>query len=220
VKGERVIPRLRFNRPLLATGAVTLAIFALAACGDDDTSTETAASSDETEQAFLEAMVPHHQSALAMAEVADRRAQAPEIKQLSTDIAKAQTSEIAQMRQIHERLFGSKLVADETAHDALGLTAEEAGMEHAESAAALEDAQPFDRAFVDEMVPHHQGAIAMAEAVLPSTDDPELTRLAEDIIAAQQREIEQMNAFRTEHYGGPVPSAPPSEAPAEEHEEH
>jgi uncharacterized protein (DUF305 family) len=40
------------------------------------------------------------------------------------------------------------------------------------------------------MIPHHQSAIDMAEAYLEHGDDPELTNLANEIIAAQQEEIE------------------------------
>lgn len=190
--------------PLLVAVVVLLAALVVVACGEDET--QTTASPDQAEQAFLEAMVPHHESALEMAEVAEQRAEAPQIKQLAGDIMQAQESEIEQMRSIHQRLSGSELVPDEMAHEALGLTPAEAGMEHMDGAAALESATPFDRAFVDEMVPHHQGAVRMAQAVLPQTDDPELRRLAEDIIAAQEQEIEQMNRFRSERYGAPVPA--------------
>lgn len=191
-----------------------LVSLSLAACGGDEG--QPVAAGDQAEQAFLEGMVPHHESALEMAKVAERRAQTPEIKRLAGEITQAQESEIEQMRSIHERLFGSELVPDEMAHEALGLTPAEAGIDHMDSAATLESAEPFERAFVDEMVPHDQGAVRMAQAVLPQTDDPELRRLAEDIVTAQEREIDEMNRYRTERYGGPVPPVPPSESPAGE----
>ena len=70
--------------------------------------------------------------------------------------------------------------------------------------------------FVDEMVPHHEGAIAMARAVLKETRDPELRKLAQDIIRAQEREISEMNAFRKREYGGGAPR----EATPSVHGEH
>lgn len=109
------------------------------------------------------------------------------------------------MRGIHERLFGSELKPVEDAHEGLGLSAQEAGMEHMDSAMKLESENPFDRALVDEMVPHHEGAIRMAEAVLAKTKDAELRALAEGIVSMQKKEIAEMSTFREREYGAPVP---------------
>jgi uncharacterized protein (DUF305 family) len=204
-------PRHRLRA--FALVAMLLLAFGVTACGGDGddggggngggTNTGTAATT--AERAFLEAMVPHHKSAISMAEVAVDRAEEPEIKRLAQAILKAQDPEIQQMGRIHERVFNAGLRPNVDSHEALGLTAEEAGMGHEDSARELRTADPFDRAFVDEMVPHHRGAIKMAEAVLKKTADAELRKLAQAIIDAQMREVERMNAFRTEHYGGPVP---------------
>ncbi|MBA2763203.1 MAG: DUF305 domain-containing protein [Thermoleophilaceae bacterium] len=198
----------------------------VAGCGSGDES-DTAASGEgnPTEQAFLEAMAPHHQSAVEMTDVAEERAEAPEIMEIADQIATTQEGELAQMEDIHERLFGAPLVPNPGAHEELGLSPEEAGAEHEDAALILEDADPFDEAFVDEMVPHHEGATAMAEAALPEMEDPEIRELAEGIVATQEEEIAEMNAFREEEYGAPVPESGGHEseaAPAEEEapEEH
>lgn len=52
----------------------------------------------------------------------------------------------------------------------------------------------LNKAFLEGMIPHHQGAIEMA-AFLAASDKPELVKLGADIIAAQQKEIDQMNAW-------------------------
>jgi uncharacterized protein (DUF305 family) len=58
-----------------------------------------------------------------------------------------------------------------------------------------------DKDFVAMMIPHHQGAIDMAEAELRSGKDPVLRQLAKDIIAAQNKEIADMHAWQAAHQG-------------------
>jgi uncharacterized protein (DUF305 family) len=53
-----------------------------------------------------------------------------------------------------------------------------------------------DQDFVAMMIPHHQGAIDMARAELATGKDPELRKLAEDIVKAQEREIQQMRDWQ------------------------
>ena len=162
-------------------------------------------SGDSAERAFLSAMVPHHEAAIEMAEVAQKRGRAREIRALADSILGAQAKEIGQMKAIHRRLFGTELTPDERAHERLGLSAREAGMDHAGAATNLRNAEPFDRAFVDEMAPHHGGAIRMSNVALKRSSDRELRALARTIVTTQKQEIERMNAFRRERFGGPVP---------------
>ena len=199
------------SRPGLALAALLLTgvlVFGVAACGgdDDEGSSGSAGNAESVEKAFLTGMVHHHETAIEMSEIARERGQAPFIKGLAEDIASTQEREMAEMKEIYTRLLGGELKPDPMAHDGLGLSAGEAGMTHSpDTNDMLRAADPFDRAFVDEMVPHHIGAVKMADVVLESTKDADLRKLAEGIISTQEREIEEMNAFRTEKYGGPVP---------------
>lgn len=54
----------------------------------------------------------------------------------------------------------------------------------------------FDKAFLAGMIVHHQGAVEMAKAVLASSKRPEMIKLANDIIAAQTKEIEMMQGWQ------------------------
>ena len=59
----------------------------------------------------------------------------------------------------------------------------------------------FDKAFLSEMVIHHEGAVIMAEDVLATSKRPELLTLAKDIISAQTKEINQMKTWYKKWYG-------------------
>ncbi|MEB2478810.1 DUF305 domain-containing protein [Citrobacter freundii] len=65
---------------------------------------------------------------------------------------------------------------------------------HDKMMAAVKESDP-DKAFAKGMVAHHDGAIAMAETELKYGKDPEMRKLAQDIIKAQKGEIEQMNTW-------------------------
>lgn len=178
--------------------------------GDDE------AQAAQTDGAFLTGMTPHHEMAIEMAKLAQERADHPEIKQLADDIVTAQTTEIETINQIHQRLFDQPL--SQGAHGTLGLDEQMMGMDM--DMGALEMAKPFDREFIDMMIAHHQGAIRMARIELAQGSDQEAKDLANDIIAAQSREIEAMNQWREQWYGAPSPaggvpaedSLPPAES--------
>lgn len=176
---------------LVATAAL------LGACGDDEE-----AQASDTDGAFLAGMVPHHQSAIEMAEVARAEAEHAEVGRLADAIVTSQSEEIEQIEAIHERLFDEPV--GEMDHPSMGLDARMMGMDMKMS--MLEDAKPFDRQFIDMMIPHHQGAIRMSQIELEEGEDDETKALAEEVIAAQSREIEQMNGWRDRWYGSPSPA--------------
>jgi uncharacterized protein (DUF305 family) len=164
---------------IVAAGAV-----ALAGCGDDSES-GPGSNGNGTDRAFVAAMVPHHESAVQMAEIAQRRGESDFVKKLADDIVRTQTAEISTKRREDEALENAGVERGD-----LGVPEHEMGME--DDPAMLEDAKPFDEAFLQMMIPHHEGAVTMAEVERDKGGDPELKTLAEDIIEAQEREIEEM----------------------------
>jgi len=188
------------TKTLGAAGAVIViaivAVVALLSGGDDE------AQASDIDGAFVAEMKPHHESAIEMAEIAQERFQHPEIEALAGEIIASQSEEINALDSIHERLFGEPI--GEISHGSMGMSEEEMGAEM--DAGALETAEPFDREFIDMMVPHHQSAILMARIELAEGEDEEAKSLATAIIEAQSSEIEQMNEWRTDWYGGPSPA--------------
>ncbi len=149
-----------------------------------------------SDRAFIDAMVPHHRGAVEMAEVALENAEHREIWDLAQHIVTAQEAEIEKLRAIKEEYGTSELPSgmDQGEMDAMGMT----------NPGELAERRPFDKAFIDAMIPHHESAIAMANAALDGSDNPEVREIARAIVEAQEKEIAQMEAWRQDWYPGSV----------------
>ena len=147
-----------------------------------------------SDKAFIDAMVPHHQGAIAMAEVALKNAEHEEIIQLSRNIISSQQAEIEELKSIKQGEFGTSNVPMELSQEQMR------GMGLMMDPQQLANQKPFDEAFMDAMIPHHQSAIEMAQVALENSDYPKIKELAQNIISVQQREIEQMKQWRKKWY--------------------
>ncbi len=186
--------RTRLFLPLIAPLVVALLLGACGAEGGHGGHGSGSGSKAEYDQNFIDGMVPHHQAAIDMAKVAQQKAEHPELKRLADAIVADQDGEIARMKGWRKAWYGSDAIPP-------GLGGHQmAGMDV--DLKQLENAQPFDRAFIDAMIPHHQSAIEMAREARTKATHPEIKQLADEIIAAQQREIDQMRAWRAQWYPG------------------
>lgn len=59
----------------------------------------------------------------------------------------------------------------------------------------------YEKRFIDMMIPHHEGAVMMAEHALKNTKQPDLKKMAQKMIDDQTKEIEQLKKWRSEWYG-------------------
>jgi uncharacterized protein (DUF305 family) len=203
---------------LLALLALALGVLGTA-CGEDDNpsgggaTTSDSAPGNGADRAFAEAMIPHHRSAVEMAEVARERSTRKEIKQLADAIVTTQKVEIEQLAAVDQTLEDAGIEPGE-----LRVPDHEIGME--DDASMLEDAKPFDREFIDMMIGHHQGAIRMARAELERGQNRELKDLATAIEDAQAKEIDEMNTWRLEWFGQMSPAGGVPEEEAQEGDGH
>jgi len=190
-------------RRLLPAIAALIIPIAIAACGDDDpASTATSAPSaaangagptdefNESDVLFAQQMIPHHQQAVEMAEIAlgsDVGASA-DVVDLATRIERAQAPEIDLMTS-WLRDWGQPANAD-----AAGEMSSMDGMMTDEEVDELRDARrdEFDRMWLEMMIAHHEGAIVMAETEQDGGSSDDAISLAGDIIAAQRGEIDEM----------------------------
>jgi uncharacterized protein (DUF305 family) len=142
------------------------------------------------ERSFMEQMVPHHESAIAMATLALEKASRPEVRRLAQQIIDAQETEIAEMSDWHRKWFGSEL---QPSSDGPHASMDMGPLEEASGAA-------FDRAFLRIMIAHHASAVMMAEAVTMDSPRAEVGNFAAEIVAAQAAEIGQMQRWRQQWF--------------------
>lgn len=147
--------------------------------------------------AFVQMMVPHHQQALEMAELAESRAASPDVVGLAARIDAAQGPEILLMAGwLAEQGVDVPGPGDDpgewdhSAHGHSGM----AGILTPEEMAALAaaDGTDFDRLFLEGMIRHHEGAVEMAVDVLGAGQDQRVLELADDVNAGQSAEIARM----------------------------
>ena len=164
--------------------------------GDDDKGGSRDVRANGTDAAFVNAMIPHHEAAVDAADLALSRAEHRQLESLARGD-----------RSVPERRAGHAADACATCSQEagveegdLGLSESEQGMDH--DPAELRDAANFDCAFMEMMIPHHEGAIRMARAELESGIHAELRRMSENIIDSQGFEIRQMKRFQRQWCGG------------------
>ena len=158
---------------------------------------DSAQAGSESDITFAQLMIPHHEQAVQMADMALQKATTPEVQQLAQQIKDAQDPEIQQMRGwltawgAPEQMAGMDGM-DHGDMDMGGQTA--AGMMTDQDMSALMDASgtDFDQMWLAMMIAHHKGAIEMAQTAKADTTNPDVTALADAIVAAQTSEIDTM----------------------------
>ena len=176
----------RVTGAALAAGLLLL----LTACGDSGDETGGGGPSfNDADVAFAQQMIPHHESAVEMAEMAATRADSPEVKALAERIMAAQAPEIELLRGFLEG-YGED--AD----------APMAGMDHGASSMGLADADmdkldgatgsAFDAMFLQMMIKHHGSAIEMADTEIEQGEHGSAITLARKIRDDQTAEISEM----------------------------
>ncbi|GAA3236007.1 DUF305 domain-containing protein [Nonomuraea helvata] len=134
---------------------------------------------------FAQMMIPHHEQAVEMAELAPTRASDPEIKELAAKIKAAQDPEIQTMKGWLAEW--GKPAESGMGHSMPGLMSEE-DMKKLDAAKGKE----FDKLFAKQMIAHHDGAIEMAGTEQANGSNPQAKELAKAIESTQRTEVEQL----------------------------
>jgi uncharacterized protein (DUF305 family) len=169
------------------------------ATGDAGAATQSPAAQsadfNDADVTFVNGMIPHHQGALEMAQLADGRAQDPRVQDLARRIEAAQDPEIQTMTnwlqdwgQARADDMGGM---DHGSGDMGGMEMDMPGLEAATGA-------EFDRMFLQMMTEHHSGAVEMAKTEIADGQNADAVALAEEISSSQTAEIEEMDALLNE----------------------
>ncbi len=144
---------------------------------------------------FAQMMIPHHEQAVVMADLAAGRAEDSQLLALAAEIKAAQDPEIELMASWLDqwgvpRMSGADAMMSHGSHGMEGMLSD-AQLD------ALASAQgpTFDALFAQYMIEHHEGAVSMAEDVLARGSHPAVAALAREIIVTQEKEIVQLRAF-------------------------
>jgi len=153
---------------------------------------------------FIDGMIPHHEGAVLMAQEALEKSSRPEIRSLAEAIIRVQEQEIDQLQAWRKAWYPNASDQPVMWHDSMNhmmtMTQDmRDAMRMAGDLGAADD--QFDRRFIDAMIPHHEGALVMAQAALEKSDRPEIRSMAAEIFSSQKQEIEQMQTWRKAWYG-------------------
>ncbi|MEV3939021.1 DUF305 domain-containing protein [Glycomyces sp. NPDC049804] len=181
-------------RRALSAGIAAFAALSIAACsgGDgegghdmDSMESESAeADFNDADVMFLQMMIPHHEQAVEMADLAAEHAEDPEVVALAGQIAAAQQPEIDQMTALLEG-WGEPTEMEGHEGMAMGGMATEEQMTELSAAHGAD----FDKLFVDLMIAHHEGAVTMAEEHHAEGQNADASAIATAVIDAQTAEI-------------------------------
>jgi uncharacterized protein (DUF305 family) len=171
----------------------------------------------EFDQMYIDMMIPHHQSIIAIAEAAQPRLTDERLQEIAQAVIETQGAEIEHLREYREAWYGdpNPMPIDEAMMGAMEQMMP--GMGDMESMAAMMDVQALvaafcvaenpDVGFIDLTIPHHEMAIAASEAALKQATHSEIQEIAQQVIEAQQREIAELTEIRQELAGAATPAA-------------
>lgn len=162
------------------------------------TATETSTAPTTTPAAapydlqFIDSLTKHHQMAVDMAKMAAPKFDRQELKDAAKMMVDDQTKEIAQLRQWRDQWYPGAAPAENMQMP--GMSSTNMDMSHMQSMTG----HALDMMFIDMMIPHHEGALAMGQDALTKAEHPELKELSGTIIEKQKKEIGQMQQWKKE----------------------
>jgi uncharacterized protein (DUF305 family) len=162
---------------------------------------------------YIDMMIPHHESVVALAGVARSELAHPDLIAMAEEIISTQDAEIEALRELRAEWYpdAPTVTMDEMMAGMPGMGTDMAVMDQVMSpewqVRSFCAADDKDLAFIEQVIPHHQMAIATSQDALEMAVHPELIAIAEQVIEAQQQEIAVVERVRGELSAGATPSS-------------
>ena len=157
-------------------------------------SSAPSAASQPFDLQFLDTMIAHHDGAIQMGRAATTKSTNADLKAFADKIVADQTRETIEMKKWREQWYENKPSALNM--EMAGMTASMKGMDAPKLSQTSGDA--YNLEFVNQMIPHHEGALAMAKEAAAKAEHAEIKTLANQIIKEQEAEIKQMQTWKTQ----------------------
>jgi len=165
--------------------------------GSTSTSAGEDAAFDDADVTFAQGMIPHHQQAIEMAQMASERAQDPRVLDLASRIEAAQQPEIDTLTGWLEEWGAEEDGMGGTGHGGMGHGGGVMSEEDMDALMAASGAE-FDRLFLEQMIEHHTGAVEMAVTEAADGQNTDAVAMAGTIRDTQNAEIAEMRQMLTE----------------------
>lgn len=170
----------------------TSATTATEVTGAIDTQTAATPAAAPYDLQLIDSLTKHHQMAIDMAKMGAPKFEHQPLEDAATMMIADQTKEIEQLRQWRDQWYPGAPPAENMQMP--GMASMNMDMSHMQSMSG----HALDMMFLDMMIPHHEGALAMAKDALAKAEHAELKELAQKIIDKQQKEIDQMQQWKKE----------------------
>ena len=177
---------------------------------------DMAGMSVEFDQMYIDMMLPHHASIIALAQAAQERLSDERLQAIAGNIITSQSAENEELRGHREAWYGSNQsmpmdgammgMMMEMMPGMGDMATMQQQMDPHALVAAFCAGEDADLAFIELAIPHHMMAIRASQAALDQATHEEIRTIAERVIAEQQREIDELETIRAELTGEGTPA--------------
>lgn len=143
---------------------------------------------------FVLEMMPHHESGINMAKAIVKYGSNPKVKKIAENIITSQSAEIPIMQQLKTK-FEKEKPSNKADLEKYIKEYDKVKNTMFKEMENVEITDNVDVNFLQEMISHHEGAIGMVNNILKYTKDPELKKLAENILSTQNKGVEDMKSL-------------------------